>query len=100
MFLQQVASKKHAENAIDNSQRCKRSSNDESSVIIEGPWATEIHKENLKRLNEMSQEEILKEKSKLEITLKPELIQFLKDRRNKKQKVMKNEASTSSKDRS
>lgn len=32
----------------------------------------------------MNQEDILKEKSKLEITLKPELVQFLRDRRIKK----------------
>lgn len=37
----------------------------------------------------MSQEDILKEKNKLEITLKPELIQFLRDKRIKKQKINK-----------
>lgn len=37
----------------------------------------------------MNQEDILKEKSKLEITLKPELVQFLRDKRIKKQKINK-----------
>ena len=81
--------------SIDSNSKIEKSlsfgplCNTDNSVIIEGPWANEIHKENLERLSQMSQEDILKEKSKLEMTLKPELIQFLKDRRNKKQNTNK-----------
>ncbi|KAK9297181.1 hypothetical protein QLX08_009046 [Tetragonisca angustula] len=87
LFMQKIS--------IDSNSKIEKSlsfgplCNTDNSVIIEGPWANEIHKENLERLSQMSQEDILKEKSKLEMTLKPELIQFLKDRRNKKQNTNK-----------
>lgn len=87
LFWQQVSSKKHVVNKVEKSECSESPSTSDSSVIIDGSWASEIHKENLERLNQMSQEEILKEKSKLEMTLKPELIQFLKNRKNKKQKI-------------
>ncbi|XP_076237613.1 RNA polymerase II-associated protein 1 [Calliopsis andreniformis] len=87
LFWQQVAKKEVVENQVGSPQEYEVSSNDKSSIIVEGLWASEIHKENLEKLNQMSQEDILKEKSKLEMTLKPEIIQFLKDRRNKKQKI-------------
>ena len=89
LFWHQVSSEDHAANKMEGIRECESLSTDESSVIIEGSWATDIHKENLERLNEMSREDILTEKSKLEMTLKPELIQFLKDRRNKKHNVQK-----------
>lgn len=41
----------------------------------------EIHRENLVKLNQMSEAEILREKSILESTLKPDLIKFLKNRK-------------------
>ncbi|XP_003704937.3 RNA polymerase II-associated protein 1 [Megachile rotundata] len=91
LFWQQISSKEHITNKIEKPEFSESVNNVDNSVVIDGSWALEIHKENLERLNQMSQEEILKEKSKLEMTLKPELIQFLKDRRNKKQKMNKNQ---------
>ena len=89
LFWHQVSPEDHAANKMEGIQECESLSTDEGSVIIEGSWATDIHKENLERLNEMSREDILTEKSKLEMTLQPELIQFLKDRKNKKHSVQK-----------
>ncbi|XP_076618567.1 RNA polymerase II-associated protein 1 isoform X2 [Colletes latitarsis] len=86
LFWQQVSPEENATHNSEDLQKCEPSFNN-GSTIIEKSWATEIHKENLERLNRMSQEDILREKSKLEMMLKPELIQFLKDRRNKKQKA-------------
>ncbi|XP_050587930.1 RNA polymerase II-associated protein 1 [Bombus affinis] len=89
LFLHEISPKSIVRNKVEKSETIEPLYNTDSSVIVEGSWANEIHKENLERLSQMSQEDILKEKSKLEMTLKPELIQFLKNRRNKKQKVNK-----------
>ncbi|XP_006615612.1 RNA polymerase II-associated protein 1 [Apis dorsata] len=89
LFWQQISPKSNASNNIKEFQSSDFLCISDKSVIIEGSWANEIHKENLERLNQMSQEDILKEKNKLEITLKPELIQFLRDKRIKKQKINK-----------
>ncbi|CAK9798178.1 RNA polymerase II-associated protein 1 [Anthophora plagiata] len=91
LFLQQISEEAHVtkQGELKNSELS--TSIDSNSVIVEGSWANEIHNENLDRLNQMSQEDILREKSKLEMTLKPELIQFLKDRRSKKQNVNENQ---------
>ncbi|XP_043262714.1 RNA polymerase II-associated protein 1 isoform X1 [Colletes gigas] len=86
LFWQQVSPEENATHKSEDPQKYEPSFNNDNT-IIEKSWATEIHKENLERLNRMSQEDILREKSKLEMMLKPELIQFLKDRRNKKQKA-------------
>lgn len=65
-------------------QRNEYSNNKEqTNVIIEDQLATEIHKENLGRLAEMSEEEILKEKKNLEETLDPSIIQFLRNKNKK-----------------
>lgn len=45
--------------------------------------AIEIHKENLEKLAQMSEVEILEEKKKLEETLDPKIIQFLRNKKNK-----------------
>ncbi|XP_031841517.1 RNA polymerase II-associated protein 1 [Nomia melanderi] len=90
LFLKQVSSKKETTNKMKNSQGIISSVN-EGSVIIEGSWSSEIHKENLEKLSQMTTEDILREKNKLEMALKPEVIQFLKERRNRKLKEEKNE---------
>lgn len=90
LFLQHILPKNRTISKEETSESSEVKCTNDSSVIIEGSWANEIHKENLERLNQMSEEDILKEKSKLETMLKPELIQFLKDRRNKKDRVKKN----------
>ncbi|XP_041761157.1 RNA polymerase II-associated protein 1 [Anopheles merus] len=51
------------------------------SALLEGWDATEIHNENLRKLNQMSIEEISKERSHLLNTLDPKLVEFLKARR-------------------
>lgn len=55
----------------------------QKSVIVEGPMAKEIHDSNVEILKDMSQDEILAEKEKLEQTLGPELVEFLKSRRKR-----------------
>lgn len=49
---------------------------------MESQLAVEIHKENLEKLAQMSQAEILAEKKKLEETLDPKIIQFLRSKKN------------------
>ncbi|CAL7951795.1 unnamed protein product [Xylocopa violacea] len=89
LFLQQIVPKLSAANKTVDSLYSESSCNVEGSVIVEGSWANEIHKENLERLNQMSEKDILEEKAKLEMALKPELIQFLKTRRSKMLNVNK-----------
>ncbi|XP_046616929.1 RNA polymerase II-associated protein 1 isoform X1 [Neodiprion virginianus] len=55
-----------------------------NSVLVEGPWATEIHTANLQRLNNMTKEEIMKEKMILYSTLDPMTIEYIKNRKQKK----------------
>lgn len=55
-----------------------------NSVLVAGPWAAEIHKANLQILENMSPEEIMKEQMKLNSTLDPTLIKFIKTKRKKK----------------
>ncbi|XP_011303494.1 RNA polymerase II-associated protein 1 [Fopius arisanus] len=56
------------------------------SLLVEGPLSSEIHKENLEKLNRMTQEEILQEKAHLESLLSPELIEFIKAKKSASQK--------------
>ncbi|XP_012288691.1 RNA polymerase II-associated protein 1 [Orussus abietinus] len=52
----------------------------ESSNI---PDANEIHELSVQKLNSMSKEDILQEKAKLEASLSPDLIEFIKNRKRK-----------------
>ncbi|XP_066582769.1 RNA polymerase II-associated protein 1 isoform X2 [Prorops nasuta] len=61
--------------------------NEDSSVLIQGSWASEIHRSNIDKLSQMSKEDILQEKKKLEATLNPELKEFL--RKKKIAKIVK-----------
>lgn len=67
---------------VDESSHC----NKEETIVMEDQLTIEIHNENLKKLAQMNETEILEEKRKLEQTLDPKIIQFL---RNKKKKVEK-----------
>uniref|UniRef100_A0A182YAE1 RNA polymerase II-associated protein 1 C-terminal domain-containing protein n=1 Tax=Anopheles stephensi TaxID=30069 RepID=A0A182YAE1_ANOST len=51
------------------------------SALLEGWDATAIHNENLRKLNQMSVEEISKERNHLLSTLDPKLVKFLKARK-------------------
>lgn len=86
LFWKQVSSKKGVAHKLKEPQNYEPLLSHKGNVTVEESWAIEIHNENLQRLDEMSEEDILREKSKLEMTLKPELIQFLKSRQNKNQK--------------
>lgn len=73
-----------------------------SSHVITGPWAGEIHKENVEKLKVMSEEEILAQKKNLEAMLDPSTIAFIKSMKNAKNKtkseildVCKNKGSSS-----
>lgn len=61
----------------DESSPC----NKREAMVTEDQLAIEIHKENLEKLAKMSEEEILEEKRKLEETLDPMIIQFLKNKK-------------------
>ncbi|XP_050072117.1 RNA polymerase II-associated protein 1 [Anopheles maculipalpis] len=51
------------------------------SALLEGWDATEIHNDNMRKLNQMSIEEINKERNHLLNTLDPKLVEFLKARK-------------------
>nr|XP_033335290.1 RNA polymerase II-associated protein 1 [Megalopta genalis] len=91
LFLQQV-SREQAANKVDEPENVVSLSTDEGSTVIEGSWSNEIHEENLEKLSHMTEEDILREKKKLEMTLNPELIEFLRNRKNKKQRASKDKA--------
>lgn len=61
----------------DDSSPC----NKKEAMVMEDQLAIAIHKENLEKLAKMSEAEILEEKKKLEETLDPKLIQFLKNKK-------------------
>uniref|UniRef100_A0A182K9H0 RNA polymerase II-associated protein 1 N-terminal domain-containing protein n=1 Tax=Anopheles christyi TaxID=43041 RepID=A0A182K9H0_9DIPT len=52
-----------------------------ASTLLEGWDATEIHNENLRKLNQMSIEDINKERSHLLSTIDPKVVEFLKARK-------------------
>lgn len=54
------------------------------SVILEGEESKEIHAENLQKMGQMSEEEILKEREHLMRTMDPKLVEFLKARKKGK----------------
>lgn len=60
--------------------------NSKSSNLISGPWANEIHNENMQKLSSMSEKDILAEQKKLESSLDPKLVSFLKARKSLKNK--------------
>ena len=69
-----------------NTRKADSSSIPNSSHIVSGPWAQEIHKENVDRLKEMSTDEILSEKKNLEAMLDPSTLAFIKSMKNAKNK--------------
>lgn len=52
------------------------------SVILEGVDAHQIHEENVQKLQQMSEEEILNEQQQLMSSLDPKVVEFLKLRKN------------------
>ncbi|XP_078049905.1 RNA polymerase II-associated protein 1 [Augochlora pura] len=88
IFLQQVSRKK-AVDIAEKPEKVVDLCTNEGSTIIEGSWSNEIHEENLEKLSQMTEEDILREKRKLEMTLNPELIEFLRNRKNKAQGMSK-----------
>lgn len=59
---------------------------EDSNVTMDDQMTIEIHKENLEKLAQMSEAEILEEKKKLEEILDPKIIQFLKNKNRKSEK--------------
>ncbi|PNF36178.1 RNA polymerase II-associated protein 1 [Cryptotermes secundus] len=55
------------------------------SFLLTGPDAPAIHQENIKKMSEMSTEEILQEQQKLTSQLDPKLLQFIRSRRKGKE---------------
>jgi len=54
----------------------------DTSVILSGPEANDIHKENVQKLTSMSDEELLNAKNELINSMDGKLIEFLKSKRN------------------
>ncbi|KAK2580074.1 hypothetical protein KPH14_012357 [Odynerus spinipes] len=88
LFSQRFSKKKDIDVSVkmECQEECD-TKKDKSSIIVEDSLAEEIHKENLEKLKAMTEEEILKEKKVLELSLKPELLQFFKNRKKEKNKT-------------
>ncbi|XP_015588745.1 RNA polymerase II-associated protein 1 [Cephus cinctus] len=86
LFLQKFLQKNTMVNK-SNETNSNSLSNENGSILIDGPWASEIHKANVEKLREMSKEEILKEKQRLEATLSPDILAFLKTRKKTKEQL-------------
>ncbi|KAL0130866.1 hypothetical protein PUN28_002460 [Cardiocondyla obscurior] len=82
LFWQKVSKQKSIGDNLMTNERNKSSfCNDKKMTKMEDQLIVEIHKENLEKLAHMSETEILEEKQKLEETLDPKLIQFLKNKK-------------------
>ncbi|KAL2748309.1 RNA polymerase II-associated protein 1 [Vespula maculifrons] len=93
LFSQKISKRKHT--AFPIKMECPEkpdTSKNENSNAIKDSLVEEIHQENLKKLKEMTEEEILKEKKILESSLNPELIKFLKNRKKDKNKTQVNKS--------
>lgn len=55
----------------------------DTSFILSGPEASDIHNENIQKLTSMSDEELLNAKNELICSMDGKLIEFLKSKRNK-----------------
>ncbi|GJQ84057.1 hypothetical protein Trydic_g10517 [Trypoxylus dichotomus] len=64
------------------------------SYIITGNERDSIHRENMDRLNEMTQKEILEERNKLISTMDPAIVAYLKSKRHTLNKVQDKPPST------
>ncbi|KAI4499929.1 hypothetical protein M0802_004799 [Mischocyttarus mexicanus] len=71
---------------IESKEEFNRTKNESSDIAVDS-MVEEVHKENLEKLKEMTEEEILEEKRKIESSLDPELIKFIKNRRKVKTKM-------------
>ncbi|XP_020282059.1 RNA polymerase II-associated protein 1 isoform X2 [Pseudomyrmex gracilis] len=89
LFWHKIKSQKTGKDNVVKIQKDESSvccNKEETDVAIDSQLVIEIHKENLEKLSQMSQEEILTEKKKLEETLDPKIIQFLRNKRSHKSK--------------
>ncbi|XP_012214990.2 RNA polymerase II-associated protein 1 [Linepithema humile] len=82
LFWQKLQPLTDASVEIQKDESSHRNKED-SNVTIDNQITNEIHKENLEKLAQMSEAEILEEKKKLEETLDPKIIQFLKNKNRK-----------------
>ncbi|XP_011643526.2 RNA polymerase II-associated protein 1-like [Pogonomyrmex barbatus] len=81
LFWQKISKLKSAKDDLVKIQKDEPSySKEKEANITEDCLAIEIHKENLEKLAQMSEVEILEEKKKLEEILDPKIIQFLKNK--------------------
>lgn len=83
LFLQKVLARNKS-TKVQKEDEFSCSDNKEEAYAIENRLINEIHKENIEKLARMSKEEVMKEKRNLEDTLDPNIIQFLKSKKNKK----------------
>ncbi|XP_053670534.1 uncharacterized protein LOC128720859 [Anopheles nili] len=83
LFAQMVAKGKVHGKAPEQTKHESKISFEEpaGSALLEGWDATEIHNENMRKLNQMSVDEICKERDNLLNTLDPKLVEFLKSRK-------------------
>ncbi|XP_023313719.1 RNA polymerase II-associated protein 1 [Trichogramma pretiosum] len=84
-FLPDSNSNKPKEQATDDHKLTELSKMSASNVVT-GALAEDVHSENLEKLKQMSNEEILAEKKNLEATLSAETLAFIKSMRNAKNK--------------
>uniref|UniRef100_A0A182SD51 RNA polymerase II-associated protein 1 N-terminal domain-containing protein n=1 Tax=Anopheles maculatus TaxID=74869 RepID=A0A182SD51_9DIPT len=84
IFAQMVSKGKgHSSQPKESTERKDKIEFEEAtgSALLEGWDATEIHNENMRKLHQMSIQEINKERNHLLSTLDPKLVEFLKSRK-------------------
>jgi len=85
--LGNIVEKKHPTTDIKKFKHNVPFNRKKEANVMENQLAIDIHKENLEKLSKMSEKEILEEKKILEETLKPSLIEFLRNKNNKVGKI-------------
>ncbi|XP_053660448.1 RNA polymerase II-associated protein 1 [Anopheles marshallii] len=83
IFAQMITKEKVTSKPIESPESQSKIEFEEAtgSALLEGWDATEIHNENMRKLNQMSIEEINMERTHLLNTLDPKLVEFLKARK-------------------
>lgn len=80
-------------NDVQNSQNVTKNL-PSHSFIVTGQDKDIIHQENLERINEMTEEEILEERNKLMSTMDPAIVAYLKSKRHQMAKLVDRPPST------
>jgi len=89
LFALKMQKRINQQNNLSLEPELSKTSFGDTSVILNGPEASDIHKENVQKLTSMSDEELLNAKNELINSMDGKLIEFLKSKRNSDSKCGK-----------